>query len=220
MRKAQVFVAALAVMLTACAGQPLPYPRATTGPYIEQMKLQSASHWDLLARHEASLIVASLPDFAMLHVRNTGDNSTPFNEVYHQLLTSSLVRDGANVLLAESSAAYQVEYSVQTVTHHRRERQRLIPGTATAFWLASEVLENAHKWKRPELVLLPVAVGVDLWNLLPFARGEATEVVITTRVHDGRRIVVSDSRVYYFNAADIQHYLEGRVFPVVGALSP
>lgn len=43
------------------------------------------------------------------------------------------------------------------------------------------------------------------------------EVMVSMRVHDGNRIRVADSRVYYINEQDLQNFGEGRSFPVIGA---
>lgn len=215
----------MAIMLSACARQPLPYPRALLGPGLEQMKLQSAAHWDLMAKNESQHITSALPASASVYVAGDVDEPSPgerssFDRTYHQLLLSSLVTEGATVMLDERAATHQVEYDVEVVEHHGRNGQRSLPGTFSAAWLVAKFVGNVSEWGSPgpEYGLLPLAAGADAWNMLsPYTSEEMTEVVITTRVHDSSSFTMADSRVYYFHPEDMRHYREtGRSFPVVG----
>ena len=217
MKKARLALMVLLGALAGCAHERLPYPKAVVGPGLEQLKLQSAAHWNLLASNETEQIFQVLPNYSTFYVSANPDTGIPFLDAYHEMLISHLVKGGAEVVLNADDALYQVEYEIQTVKHRRKEQQRLQPGTATAFVAVGELLDEASHWGQRELVLIPVAVGVDLWNAFwPNTSEETTEVIINTRLHDGRRIVAADSRVYYFNARDLHNYSQGRSFPVIG----
>lgn len=218
----------LSAALLACGNnQHLPIPRATMFPGAAQQKVQSASHWDVLARHESEQILAALGDgngtiTPSLYLGQPARNAGAFQNAWHNMLISGLVNKGAAVMRSPESALFTVEYEVQVVEHASRERLPLRPGAVTAFFALAAGIDDSQFWEDQGLVLIPIGVAADLWNA--FNRdtsAEVTEVIITTRVLDTRQIAHASTRIYYFDPDDIAQYQgAGRTFDVVSTRSP
>lgn len=221
--KGVALCAALSVLAACGSNNNLPYPRATMFAGSEQQKIQSASHWDVLARYESEQILDSFGDASAearpLFLNAPDENTSPFATAYHDLLISSLVGSGASVMLSPEDALLTVNYDVQVVEHANRERLPARPGTYTALVAVAAGLADSRHWGDQGLVLVPIAMAADLWNNFRKDTDAAvTEVIITTRIQDTRQITHSDSRIYYFNPDDIAHYRDrGKTFSVVGA---
>lgn len=202
----------------------LPFPRATMFPGAEQQKVQSASHWDVLARHESEQILAALGDgngtiTPTLFLGNAPRNAGEFQTAWHNMLVTGLVSNGAAVMLSRENALFTVDYHVQVVEHDSRESLPLRPGAITAFFAIAAGIDDSQFWEDQGLVLIPIALAGDLWNKFnKDTSDEVTEVIITTRVLDSQQIAHSSTRVYYFDPDDIGHYRDqGRSFEVVSA---
>lgn len=212
------------VAFTACSNNYLPYPRATMFPNAEQPKLQSANHWNVLARHESELILRNLGDGGgaitpSLYLGDAPGTASDFETAYHNMLMSALVQNGADIMLSRENALFTLDYDVQVIQHHNRKRLPLRPGTATAFFAAIAGANDTQYWGDQGLILIPVAFAADLWNKFrKDTSAEVTEVIITTRVLSSQRVAHSESRVYYFNPEDIGQYRgQGKTFNVVSA---
>lgn len=210
-------------VLAACADSNyLRHPRATMFPGAEQQTLESANHWNLIARNEASQIKESLGSgnglitpSVYLGQASGGD----FQKAYHNMLLSALVDQGVAVMVGRENALFSLDYDVQVVEHDRRAWLPPRPGTITAFLLAGVGLHDSQYWGEKGLVLLPLALAGDLWSRFnKDTSTHVTELIVTTRVQDSQQIVHSSNRVYYFNEADIAQYRgQGRIFQVVSA---
>lgn len=214
-------VTILSALIIGCASKNSEYPRATMHPYSKQQKMQAAEHWNVLAENEAKLIVEKLPDSPLIYIScssNAGCGErtgriTPFSEAYTQLLTTHLVNSGAAVTISDEPNSLLLEYHVQVITHKDRGGLPVTkPGELTAGATAAyTIYQAAENWSKPGLVAVPIVIGTDLYR---YHKEETSvsnsEVLVTTTIRDGNRILVSDSRVYYFNAGDASHY-ENRV---------
>lgn len=178
-------------------------PIATTYPISEQQKMQAAHHWDVLAQHQAEMLVSKLGN-KPVYIKPS-ETATPFNTAFDSLLTSQLVGAGASVKTSSSLAA-TLSYKVQVVKHKDRESIRAPQGTYTALAAGIAVATLPYNnWAEPALALLPAAAAVDLFS------GNVTsesnqEVVITTQVVEGTQVTYSNSSIYYINAGDNSHY--------------
>ncbi len=221
--KGVVLCAALSVFAACGSNNNLPYPRATMFSGSEQQKMQAANHWEILAQSESAQILSSFGGAEAgsrpLYLTAPGENASPFETAYHNLLISSLVSSGASVMLSPEDALLTVDYEVQVLEHDNREKLPARPGTYTALVALAAGLADSRHWGDQDLVLIPVAMAADLWNnFRKDTRAEVTEVIITTHVQDARQITHADSHIYYFNPEDIAHYRDqGRTFNVVAA---
>jgi len=215
----------LSATLFACGNNNhLPFPRATMFPGAEQQKVQSASHWEVLARHESGQILAALGDgngtiTPSLYLGNPARNAGDFQSAWHNMLVTGLVSSGAAVMLSQESALFTVDYDIQVVEHASREVLPLRPGSVTAFFAMAAGIDDSQFWGDQGLLLIPVALAADLWSKFnKDTSEEVTEVIITTRVLDRQQIAHASTRIYYFDPDDIAHYRgQGRTFDVVTA---
>jgi len=180
-------------------------PIATTYPISEQQKMQAAHHWDVLAEHQADMLIQNdLLKSQPLYIRGS-DTTTPFSTAFDSLLTSQLVTKGAYVKASPDQAA-EVSYKVQVVKHKDRENIRAPEGAITALAAGIAVATVPfNNWSEPALALLPAAGVADLFSG-SWTSETDQEVVITTQVTLADQIVYSNSSIYYINPGDFDHY--------------
>lgn len=221
MKKKPVFrlltVALTLAALTACQGGHTPQPRATMFKATNQNVLRSAGHWDVLAANEAASVVTVVPSGSLLGVPEASPAHSPFEQAYRNMLTSQLVGSGVQVALSPASAVYQLDYDVQVVKHTDRDSLWPRPGTATAFFAIGTLAANVRHWSDQSLAMIPAALGLEYLTLLwRDTDSSITEVIVNSRVHDGVRLLSSNSNVYYFRDDDQHNFTGGgRAFPVV-----
>ncbi len=209
-------------ILTGCAYRPIPI--ATAYPTSNQHKMQAAHHWDVLAKDLAKrlkrTIAITFPNATVkppLVVRLTGSQEkVPFAKAFNNLLISRLVQQKMVVL--ESDYGYPdsliVEYNMQVIQHKDRRLHYPTPGIFTALtagvFMADRIIDYAsrhskvHAWVGavPFAIAGDVIAGRELY--LP---GETnTEVLINTSVLKGQQYIFRDSRIYYINDGDSDHY--------------
>ena len=203
---------ALALTLVACAQTTAPSdPLHRVSP-----KLQAAYHWQVLAKDVAARINDELIRLDMLDtalvVKATcgddnhvcGDNETsPFNEAFHDLLITELVTLGVPVRPQAAPDTLEVSYKAQTVRHDASRWQRPRPGVITALTAAVMVLRNA-----PIEVVSIAAGGVVDYAVQNMTDTGHYEVIITTSIGSGNRYLFRASDIYLINDPDYLHYLE------------
>jgi len=209
------------VFFVGCASKNLEYPRATTFPYSTQQKMQAAAHWNILAANEAKLISSKLAGSPVIHIScqssgcsDKGVNNSPFAEAYREFLTSHLVNNGASVAIQKEPGAYSLEYHVQVVTHNDRGDLPRKPGILSLnAGAAYGIYKATHDFSNPAQILIPL-IAIDeliLYNTVETSTSN-TEVLVTTKITKGNRVITSNSSVYYFNAGDASHYRKKRSF--------
>jgi len=221
-----LLTALLSVFFVGCASKNLDYPRATTFPYSTQQKMQAAAHWNILAANEAKLISSKLSGSPLIHIscKSSGCggnsvNNSPFAEAYREFLTSHLVNNGASVAIQKESGAYNLEYHVQVITHNDRDVLAPRPGTLSATAAAAfGIYKATHDFSNPAQIVIPIAILGDLalYDAVETSTSN-TEVLVTTKITKGNRVITSNSSVYYFNAGDASHYskaAKGKTFSV------
>jgi hypothetical protein len=197
------------------------FPIATQFPQIYQGKLRAAAHWQVVADREAELLSKELPDvllgFSVDPMHNSDDNSD-FAVAYRHMLTSSLLENGLAV--KDSNGDFDLSYHIQVIEHDLRGQSQLPAGfwsaaTGMGFLIASAI----DNWNNPELMLVPIAVALDAYNYSnadsDWWRTINTEIVLTTAVRRGPRILYSNTSVYYFESSDRQLYDGGRSFEII-----
>lgn len=218
MKKTAILLTMFAWGLQGCANAKLPYPRAVLSDGTDQLKIQSAAHWQVLAQNELQQLGGFLQTRPRIYVSEHAAKASPFATAFHQMLISRLLNEGATVMIDAAEADFKMDYSTQVVIHQRKERQRFRPGVATAFVIGANVIRDSAHWHRPALMQVPLAIGVDLWSSYwPDSKADITEVIISTRLYDDNTIIMAGSRVYYFNTDDMHNFRESRSFPIVGA---
>jgi len=136
------------------------------------------------------------------HVCGKNDTS-PFNEAFHDLLVTELVTLGVPVRPQASDDTLEVRYKVQTVRHDAFRLQKPFPGAITALTAAVMVLRNA-----PTTVLAIAGGGVVDYAVHNVGARGHYEVIITTSIASGNRYLFRASDIYLINDADYSQYLE------------
>ncbi|WNL43462.1 hypothetical protein RN347_06040 [Halomonas sp. PAMB 3264] len=193
-------------------------PIATTYPYSEQQRMQAAHHWEILARHEASQILQrERVRFRDLHIKNPHpDGYIPysggeFDRGFRTFLTSELVTRGANVTTAAGANSVDVIVDVEIVEHRDRGFIRPPTGAFTALTAGIAVATiPINHWAEPALGLIPAGIAADVFSGSWTYTGNE-EIIITTQVVDGDRILYSSSNIYYINGGDRRQYAPQRV---------
>jgi hypothetical protein len=107
-----------------------------------------------------------------------------------------------------------VNYNMQVIQHKDRRLHYPTPGIFTALtagvFMADRIIDytSRHSKTNAWLGVVPFAIAGDVIagrNL--YLPGETnTEVLITTSVSKGQQYIFRDSRIYYINGGDSNHY--------------
>lgn len=193
-------------------------PIATTYPYTEQQRMQAAQHWDVLARHEASSILQrervrnrdlhiTAADNAEFRAYSGGE----FERGFRTLLTSELVSRGANLTTVPTANSANISINVEVVEHRDRGFVRPPIGAFTALTAGIAVATIPfNQWSEPALGLIPAGMIADVTSGSWTHTGNE-EIIVTTQIIDGERILYSSSNIYYINAGDRRQYAPHRV---------
>ncbi len=208
----RVGIVAVLCLVFVCGCSRIPEPAAFE--YSSQSKLQAAHHWDVLALDIANQINNELLKDNLLttavYVKKTcgGDDrqckqneTTEFDEAFHDLLVTQLVRFGIPTCAKPEQGAITVNYKVQTVYHKSDRYRTLTPGLLTSLTAAVEVLRNAPG----EVVAVATAGAIDLANSAYVGSGHF-EVIITTSMVSMRTYLFRSSNIYYINDEDFWQY--------------
>ena len=203
-------------ILAGCTHRPLPV--ATSYPATAQRKMQAAHHWDVLADDVAKRLKKTLditfPNAVVkpsLVIHTTQDKEkSSFGKAFASLLNTKLVQQGLVVLSdMDYGDNLVVEYDMQVIHHKDRRLTYLPPGLFTAIaggvWMVDQAQE---RWRYPGLATLPFTLLADVDSFMDyFLPGETnTEVLISTSVKMGQQYIFGDSRIYYVNDGDYDHY--------------
>ncbi|MCK5525260.1 MAG: hypothetical protein KAI83_19195 [Thiomargarita sp.] len=215
MKESLLIVSFILLILTGCANRALPV--ATGYPVKAQRKMQSAHHWDVLAKDLAErlkkTIDLSFPNAVVKpSVFIKYNEKTPFGKALFTLLTIRLIQQG--LVIMDSNAQYGdnlvIEYQMQVVHHKDRRLTYLPPGAftalATGVWFAAQIKEH-WDYPGPSWSILPLAIGGASAFTNYYLPGETnTEVIISTVATMGQQYLFGDSRIYYINDDDYEHY--------------
>lgn len=200
-------ISCLLLVLVGCAHE---VPMGTAFKKPEQLKLNSASHWEILAHNEAALIMKTLKNSSTLPLFiKEPANSFPFAKSYQHLLTSNLVAQGATVTTQQEFNSATVTYSVDVIKHgaHYKDMMGLLtPLAHGVYYLTSTVLGKGVEDVTTtgiEIVKAPFYSAIE--QVKP-SLTTPVEVVITTQIIMGNLVLSSDSRVYYVDQGNLSQY--------------
>jgi hypothetical protein len=216
------WVAALALLLTpwlsACST--LDVPRAQAYPASDQQKARAVHHWDLLAHDVASRIAtgptaAALPAGQAYHLEAV--STSPFHQAFSALLLTRLVNQGLSLSTqpADGERAHAViRFDVQVVQHG----SGVFNSSQAPATLLAAGLSVVRNWElHPPTGAGALAAGLAVGALADVSRtalsGTAaggptrTEVLVSSTVLHGHRIVTRTSDVYYIDADDTALFL-------------
>lgn len=194
------------VGLSACAA---PVPVAQTYPLSFQHKMQSAHHWDMLAKHVADDMVTWLPTSGAagrpLLLRAAGESS-PFARGFDGFLTTRLHERGF-AIATDGFDSYRIEHAAQVI-HHKGKAIRLKPGTFTLLGSGVAVAKLAENGVASGAIAGgAVAAGLAADLATGYVTSETnTEVIVTVTAVDQGLVTFRRSFVFYINDADASQY--------------
>jgi hypothetical protein len=210
---------ALAGLLIGCGSTPryADAPAATRFENSNQLKLQAAHHWQLIADHFANDLIADLQGklgSRSLHIPQPGGEQA-FVEGFRELLITALVQRGVPVSTDTKNAlTVDVRYSIYKFSRDRAENTyfygsatALAVGVAAIGGLSAERKISDSAAVSAGVKLLPVIAGLESLSWLVneqmgrgrFANGEIpqSEILLTASVTDNHQIVARRSNIYY-----------------------
>lgn len=238
-----LFIGASVAMLSGCAtttntNLPVPIDHLR----VLQPKMQAAYHWEMLAEYQSDLIVAAINNPGKLIYVDLpseigtscgGNGCTPFNQAYHDMLQSNLVKKGARVVTDPAYAHVRISYTAQVIAHMDRAYVSWAHwfsasnGCAAANYVPWGYREsywgyNGQNWGYTNNVAYWGYDGTRWGYNVPCrsynGRGEypymgygssdhtAFEVIIVTQVTEGKLLLHSGTDIFYYDPADIYHY--------------
>jgi hypothetical protein len=191
-------------------------PEPIAYPYSQQQKMEASHHWQVLAADLADRInnelISSDNINQAVSVKETcstdshactANETSAFNEAFHDLLVTNLVAFGIPTKPKPDENSLEINYKVQTVRHNSERLRTLQPGVLTGISSAILVLRNAPS----ELIALSAAAALDVANSNLTTRGNY-EVIITTSMQRNNTYLFRASDIYYINDRDFWHYQE------------
>jgi hypothetical protein len=198
-----------------------------TSLWSGEKDMETARHWNVLANDVANRINSELVRKKMfttpVHVRhscgtpnNCGPSQTyPFDEGFHDLLTSQLVNFGVHTMVSPEHAQLLVDYKVQVV-YHSGDWQSWSwpkPGVLVALAAGISVLRDAP-WE-----LVAGAAAIDVFRTNYHDNGKY-EVIITTSIAQGNRYLMRFSDIYTIPNNDFWQYRKTTPAPEIQLTGP
>lgn len=223
MQKVVIGLLAGTVLLTGCARHS-ETPIATNFEYQKQLKMQAASHWQLIAQDTAQRLMAQAQEKRPLFVRQSPQQSA-FEKTFNQQLIASLLAAGYPVLKegAYSRDALVVEVSAVPLPFSPNRQQYKTTGKWTMLTGGLWVLERIYDKVSPGAAMMAGAVAADSawWLRSEFASGPTprTELIVTTNISSNDRYYAQTTNAYYTSDTDWHLYAQqpaGVILPVKG----
>lgn len=215
MKRVMIGLVTGSLFLGGCAAPYSETPIATNAPTENQLQLQAASHWQLIAKDAASRLTANLA-VGPLYVHQA-DRQSPFESAFTQQLVSSLISAGYPVVKSPSyPGAMTVEVSAEAVRFAPdRQQARSLIGAPTllaaGLWAVGEAVTMAPG----DAVGAAVLGGMGLAEAHQYFASERasgptprTEIIVTTRVSDASRYMAQVTSAYYTTESDYRLYAQ------------
>jgi hypothetical protein len=206
-----VFASVLGLsLLGACS----PVPIAGTFPVTVEQRMQSVSHWQMVAQQTVGDAIArGLPQDRPVYVALSprGEQCT-FCIAFTGYVTTELMNHGYSVSLTEDTNASAVHYSLQAVPFYEWKDHEAIPGFFTLLaggaWLGAQGATHWGSMGAPTAAAaaIPAGVALDLANGA-FATPTDSELIVTVDVTSAGRVILRSSRNFYVAGADIWQYV-------------
>mgnify|MGYP000214465452 CR=1 FL=1 len=205
MKKIVLFFTVL--FISGCAHE-MPYGKGFQS--TRQLKLNSASHWDTLAEHEAGMISKTLEFLPNVRVYiKRPAVKVPFAKAYHHLLTSRLAAEGVYIVTEPDFNTAIIKYSVDVIKQPARYEEDRVFETTLAqgvhFLSGTAIAKSIFSVSIAALDVVKVPFYVIGSQNDTFST-PTDEVVVTTQIIMNKQVLNSDSRVYYIENANIPHY--------------
>ncbi len=206
------FILFLFLLGSCCFGCGSAVPNATTFPLQTQRKMQAAKHWQILAEDVAEQVkkcIVERRDLMVKPVYVIPKDSTPFEEIFQEILISKLVGGGVLVVKAEKEEVLKLEYSVRLLRHKDRYYTKF-PMKFTALGTGVMVARGFSDWLIDDLLILGAGAGLAADVAMSHYAGGPSEreAIITTALSYDDYFFMHQSDIYYINDPDAGHYVE------------
>lgn len=211
--------AALLAGLGGCSS--LDIPRAEHYPATDQLKARAVHHWNVLAddvatRVSATAVPAAAQASGVYHLQSSA--VSPFHRAFSSLLLTRLVNHGVPMATQPTEGGQvhaRILFDVQVVQHASTAfNAPQFPLTFLAAGLS--VLRGMYLYPPSEAggaaLGMAAALGMDVAQQQMFGRAQGgptrTELLVSTSVEQGQRIVARTSDIYYIDAEDAKLFIE------------
>lgn len=215
------------VLLGACST--LDVPRADNYPASSQKKARAVHHWDVLADDVATRVATKLAAAgrvnAAVQVVPVGGNDSPFKLGFRELLMTRLLDRG--IAVSTGTGALRLEVGTQVVQHGAfTPSNQPAPWTTLAGSVAvvRDMVTYHHSTFSGIFSGLAVGAALDAANYA--RRGSAaggptaTELLVSTALHDGTLYLARTADIYYIEGADNVLYVPPPPPPAAPAPTP
>ncbi len=211
MHKRIVTLVASSMLLAGCVAPYTEAPVATNFETEDQQKLQSASHWQLIAEDTSAQLLSVLPAAKERIYVVQHEQQSPFQKAFNQQLISSLIAAGYPVMKHPNKGyTLTVDVKADPVRFSKHPKRAPIVGEATVLAGGLWVLRNIYRSVSPGAAMMSGAATYDIYNFInsknASGRTPKTELVVTTSVSDKDRYYANSTNVYYTTDNDWHHY--------------
>lgn len=211
MHKRIFTLVASTMLLAGCVAPYTEAPVATNFKKEDQKKLQSASHWQLIAEDTSAQIIQALPRTQQpLYVVQNAEQS-PFQKTFNQQLISSLIAAGYPVMKHPNDGyTLTVDVKADPVRFSNQPKRTPHAGEATTIAGGLWVLRNIYRNTSPGAAMMGTALSYDIYNFLNSKNASGptpkTELLVTASVSDNNRYYANSTNVYYTTDNDWHNY--------------
>lgn len=177
MRTGAIFFCALLFVVAGCAQ----VPRPATFPYSFQQQLQSASHWELIAKSTIEDLCTTLvggPDQSRPPIYVQSSDKSPFGRAFRTYLITELINSGFSIS-SSPDKSISVNWEVQLIRRNAERLKPLLPGLPAVIIGAAATVLSGPGW--------------DTTN----HRVPHTELILTTTVTRTEGILAANSKTYF-----------------------
>ena len=227
--KTAIVIGALGAMV-GCSQSP--YPKARDINDVNQKSLAGGVHWEILADHTAMKVFGCLEGlthwdartdthepycrqdvdkirYTPIYVDRT-DTGVPFGEAFHRNLTTEVVERGLELSLTPDNALH-LTTRVQVVERPIPLPVDAWPGAWTALGASVAVLSA-------NFAAGAITSGIAADAVSNASAGGGSQVMITTMLLDGSRMVMSQTDSYFIADVDLSQY--ATTAPAADAMRP
>lgn len=220
MKKITVILLTSSALLGGCTTPHSEAPIATNPATSQQLKLQAASHWQLIAEDTAAQLIAALPEKRPMHVLQRPEASS-FEKAFNSQLVGILTAAGYPVMRQPGSiGALQLEVSATPVQFSRDRLQGRYAGGATTLAGGLWVLRNIYSNVSPGAGMMAGALAIDAtdWLRSEYANGPTprTELLVNVSVYNSERYFAQTNNAYYTSDDNWGLYAQNVLLPVKG----
>ncbi len=190
--------------------KPVPHQFVTT-----QKKIQASEHWNIFAKDIANNIAIEIKQE---NVSNTSisfipNDNSPFCRAFRSFLGTHFIKSGV-ALKEVDMADYQLDWSVQTVTH---EGTRVLPpsppGTNTLIALLGYGVYKIIDKNSFAVGVITTGVALDIVKAFYQINSVAlpkNEIIINVSLKKLDKYTYRSTNVYYVNDLDTNHYYNAK----------